>query len=410
MHCSECRAEILDSWLFCPQCGKSVSAGPISAEFCASVSRPVLLSEERFLDRLPSGVLFVTPRRRIGYLNRAASALFGINPSQNPVGKLMEEVIRHPECVAILQDILEEGMQSSAKKKVCRTDAISVQDQHETENIYQVHASHLLDEARIPAGTVFLFQDITDLRNVERKKQKILSVVSYRQRACLVTVLGFVRTLLEEAEGEEQYDQAIRREFYAIMEENAERAMRLTLDVFDLLRPLPRPAEMIWEQIALRAVTEEVIGEQQRHTTKHTFIVDCEPAEIEVEADRYKLYSILQHFVANAVEYSPHGGDVRIIARLKPADDEFPYASVAIGVKDQGIGISPADLQWIAEHVPEVHNTDASRATGIGLLLAKKLIAAHRGTMKVESAVGQGSTFWMRLPIQQCAKAEGISS
>jgi signal transduction histidine kinase len=118
----------------------------------------------------------------------------------------------------------------------------------------------------------------------------------------------------------------------------------------------------------------------------------------------------LHNFVSNAIKYSPDGGEVRIIARLKPADDEFPYDSVVIGVKDQGMGIPVKSLKRSGHTFIRSHGSGTRKAggTGIGLYLVRNIIAAHKGQMIVESEVGKGSTFWCRLPLRQPTEAKTV--
>lgn len=360
------------------------------------------------LESLTAGLLLINQRGRIGQMNAASRAIFGIKEHENPLGKPFEEVIKHEACIAIIKRCLAEGVQPvSEEEEPRKPDEIAVLDSDEEEYIYQVHAANVHDDSNAPVGTVFIFNDITDLRNVERMKTEFVSIVSHELRTPLTPMKGFVRTLLDEPEDEEWYDKATRREFYTIIDENVDRLRRLIDDLLNVSR-IERMGtagiEMNWEpNVSLRKATDEVLATQRGRTDKHTFVIDFEPEDIEVESDPDKIQNILQNFVSNAIKYSPNGGEVRIIARLKPADDEFPYDSVAIGVKDQGMGIPEAALKKLGEKFFRVNNTGTRKAggTGIGLYLVKALIAAHHGEMKVESEVEKGSIFWFRIPLRQ---------
>ncbi|MCW3096918.1 MAG: sensor signal transduction histidine kinase [Chthonomonadaceae bacterium] len=360
------------------------------------------------LESLTAGLLLVNQRGRIGQINAAARAIFGIKESDNPVGKAFEDYIKHEPCVAIIKRCMAEGVRpaNDEEEGAKKPDEITVTDSDEEEFIYQVHAANVHDDANAPVGTVFIFNDITDLRNVERMKTEFVSIVSHELRTPLTPMKGFVRTLLDD-ENEEWYDLATRREFYTIIDENVDRLSRLINDLLNVSR-IERMGvagvEMNWEdKVGLRKATEEVLATQRGRTDKHTFVIDFEPEDIELESDPDKIQNILQNFVSNAIKYSPDGGEVRIIARLKPADDEFPFDSVVIGVKDQGMGIPESALKKLGEKFYRVNNTGTRKAggTGIGLFLVRALIAAHKGTMHVESEMDKGSTFWIRLPLRQ---------
>ena len=359
------------------------------------------------LESLTAGLLLVNQRGRIGQINAAARTMFGINETDNPLGKPFEDSIKHDECVTIIKRCLAEGIRPSTDDEdegTKKPDEISVTDSDEQEFIYQVHAANVHDDANAPVGTVFIFNDITDLRNVERMKTEFVSIVSHELRTPLTPMKGFVRTLLDD-ENEEWYTLKDRREFYTIIDENVDRLSRLINDLLNVSR-IERMGvagvEMNWGMVGLRKATEDVLATQRGRTDKHTFVIDFVPEDIEFESDPDKIQNILQNFVSNAIKYSP-GGEIRIIARLKPADEEFPFDSVLIGVQDHGMGMSQKDVKKIGDKFHRADNAGTRKAggTGIGLYLVKALIAAHKGTMNVESELEKGSTFWIRLPLSQ---------
>ncbi len=362
------------------------------------------------LESLTAGLLLINQRGRIGQMNAAARTMFGIKEEENPLGKPFEDSIKHEECVTVIKRCLAEGVKPPVEdeddeESVKKPDEITVMDSEDQEFIYQVHAANVQDDTNTPVGTVFIFNDITDLRNVERMKTEFVSIVSHELRTPLTPMKGFVRTLLDD-EKEEWYTLEDRREFHTIIDENVDRLSRLINDLLNVSR-IERMGvagvEMNWEdKVGLRKATEDVLATQRGRTDKHTFVIDFEPEDIEFESDPDKIQNILQNFVSNAIKYSP-GGEIRIIARLKPADEEFPFDSVLIGVKDQGMGMSQKDVKKIGQKFHRADNAGTRKAggTGIGLYLVKALIAAHNGIMTVESELEKGSTFWIRLPLRQ---------
>jgi len=357
---------------------------------------------------LDAGVLLVTQRGRIGYINSAARAMFKISTNQNILGRPCAEFILHEECMAIIKRHLAEGIPPASHAEdedAKKPDEIALKDDQDQDLVYQIHITHAQDDSNAPAGTIYLFQDITDLRNVERMKTEFVSIVSHELRTPLTPITGFIRTLLAD-EKEEWYDAPTRREFYSIIDENVDRLRRLINDLLNVSRidaPPSNGVEMNWEpNVGLRKAAEDVLATQRGRTDKHTFVIDFDPEDIAFESDPDKIQNILQNFVSNAIKYSS-AGEIRIIARLKPADDEFPHDAVLIGVKDQGMGMPPAFLKKLGKPFERADNagTRKSGGTGIGLYLVKALIAAHHGVMTVESEVGKGSTFWVKLPLRQ---------
>ncbi len=119
-----------------------------------------------------------------------------------------------------------------------------------------------------------------------------------------------------------------------------------------------------------------------------------EPSLPPVEIDRQRVAQVLQNLLANALTHTPSGGRVTVAARR--LDDRF----VEVAVEDTGAGIASEDLPHIFERF---YRADSSRAratggSGLGLTIARQLIAAHGGTIGATSEVGRGSRFAFTLP------------
>ena len=367
------------------------------------------------LESLTAGLLLVNQHGRIGQMNSHARLMFGIKSDQNPIGEQIETVVKNEKCLEIIRRTMAEAAEDyvapvkAADAPPDEPDEINVVDEDDQEYIYQLHAANVRDDSNRPIGTVVIFNDITDIRNVERMKTEFVSIVSHELRTPLTPMKGFVRTLLDGLE-EDWYSKEDRKEFYTIIEENVDRLGRLINDLLNVSRIEKMGAagiEMNYEDnVDVHKAALEVINIQKGRTDKHNLITDFDPEDIRIESDPDKIQNILQNFVSNAIKYAPNGGEVRIIARLEPASEEYPKGSLKMGVKDQGTGIPEAALKKLGKMFYRVDNKDHRKAggTGIGLFLVTNLIAAHGGTMWVESEMGKGSTFWFRLPVKQPVK------
>jgi len=407
MSCLHCRSLLLHDWQYCPKCGQRtpLAAGYSKGDCSFAAQNGSQILPAKVHHSLNVGLLLVTPQGRIGHINAVARALFQIPVNQDILGKPCAEFISHEACMTIINRHLTTGLQSAMAGEDEDADTsteISIKNGEDQERFYQVYSTPLQDGADTSVGTVFLFNDITDLRNVERMKTEFVSRVSRELNTPFTPIKGFVQTLIQD-ENEERYTGDDRREFYTIIGENVDRLNRL---INDLLNPAlwcscGSEIEMNWEsKVGLRTLAEEVLETHRGRTDKHTFILDFEPEEIVFKSDPDKLQSILHNFVSNAIKYSPEGGEVLMIARVKPAEEEFPLASVLIGVRDQGMGMSREFQQRIGERRFRTDDESPQKigGTGLGLYLVKRLVALHHGVMTVESELGKGSTFWVRLP------------
>jgi two-component system phosphate regulon sensor histidine kinase PhoR len=244
------------------------------------------------------------------------------------------------------------------------------------------------------AGRIFAFRDISAERVVEQMKSEFVSNVSRELRSPLTSIYGFAETLLRDDVlfGEEE-----RKTFLGYI---ASEAGRLTAIVDRLLAVARLDSGDLQVQVSptdVGSIVSEVVSaaKQSLVLDGHEFVLDLPPEPLAVDADREKLRQIVMDLVENAVKYSPEGGTVRVSARRR--DD-----MVEVSVEDEGIGIPQSEQGRIFAkfYRAESGRRDlASGGTGLGLFIAKELLAAMRGRIWVRSREGEGSSFVFSLPL-----------
>jgi signal transduction histidine kinase len=228
---------------------------------------------------------------------------------------------------------------------------------------------------------------------VEQMKSEFVSNVSRELRSPLTSIYGFAETLLRDDVlfGDEE-----RATFLGYI---ASEAGRLTAIVDRLLAVARLDSGDLQVQLAstdVRMVVSEVVAsaKQALALDGHEFVLDLPPEPLDAEADRDKLRQILTDLIENAVKYSPDGGTITVTARRH--DD-----TVEVSVEDEGIGIPESEQQRI---FAKFYRAEAGRdlesgGTGLGLFIAKELLAAMRGRIWVRSREGEGSSFAFALPL-----------
>jgi signal transduction histidine kinase len=230
------------------------------------------------------------------------------------------------------------------------------------------------------------------LRELDRAKSDFLSIVSHELRTPLTSLQGFSELLLTRAYSPERVHQ-----FLGYIHQEAARLGRIVGDLLDLSRiELGRSAELRPAPLALGPLLEANAELFQAQTTRHQLAWEA-PADLpKVLADRDAVDRVIKNLLSNAVKYSPAGGAVRLWATRCAGDSGM----VEFGVSDEGVGIPAGALPRIFDKYFRVPHpaTVQVRGLGIGLALAKHLVEAQGGTIRVESREGQGSRFRVTLP------------
>lgn len=258
-----------------------------------------------------------------------------------------------------------------------------------------------------PIGVVAVLNDITPSKQVERLKDDFVSVVSHELRTPLTAIKGYtqyvarrierrLRTIRkthdpQEGEPAESYD--LRN--LGIVQSQAEHLERLVNDLLDHSQVQWNKLHLQYETFDLANLLRETAKSIQASAEQHTITLDIQACDTQVKADRIRIGQVIGNILDNAVKYSPYGGQV--IVTLQCEQNMFH-----ISVTDQGIGITPEQLEHIFERFYRVRNTASQNYAGIGLGLyvARAIIDAHGGQIWLVSNEERGSTFHFTLPIK----------
>lgn len=338
---------------------------------------------EHIIESVYAGLIMVNKQGKVMQMNSTARKMLGVETS-NVLGKPYYEVIDNPK----IKEIIARSITNDEEV----TEEIDVVLKDGSEHTYQAQTAIVRDNDGNIIGAVAIFNDITEIRSIERMKTAFVSTVSHELRTPLTSIKGFISTLL--ADTDNYYDAATQREFYQIIDAECDRLTRLINDLLNVSRiEAGRALELNPKEIEIRPLVERVVSVQRSYTNKHNIIIDLEDDLPIIIADEDKLDQILTNLVNNAIKYSPNGGEIRVTCR-KNGD------GVLFSVSDQGMGIPPEHLPKVFERFHRVDNRDTRKVggTGIGLFLVKHLVEAHGGKIWVESEVGKGTTFYFTLP------------
>jgi signal transduction histidine kinase len=243
-----------------------------------------------------------------------------------------------------------------------------------------------------------LFREIEEKsRQIEaanRHKSEFLANMSHELRTPLTAIIGFSEVLSDKIFGELNDKQD---EYMGDIVSSGRHLLSLINDILDLSKVEAGRMELDVTRFDLPLAIENALILIRERATRHGIKIDHTVDERlgEIVGDERKFKQILLNLLSNAVKFTPEGGSIVVSAALA-------NEAVEVAVSDTGIGIAPENLEAIFEEFRQV-GTDAAKkreGTGLGLTLTKKFVELHGGTIRVESAVGKGSTFTFTLPVR----------
>jgi signal transduction histidine kinase/CheY-like chemotaxis protein len=232
---------------------------------------------------------------------------------------------------------------------------------------------------------------------LERLTSQLLANVSHELRTPLVSIKGYNDLLMRGALGPINPRQ---RRGLEIASTNTERLIDLIETLLDFARREEQRLELDLAPVDLRAVVDEAVGAIADRAAARGLLLSLElgAAPVEIVGDRARLLQIFRALLSNAVKFSDGhqaSGEPDIVVELREEG-----GSVAVAVRDHGIGIPAGATQRIFDRFYQVDASSTRRfgGAGLGLALAKELVELHGGSISVDSVEGRGSTFTVRLP------------
>lgn len=174
----------------------------------------------------------------------------------------------------------------------------------------------------------------------------------------------------------------------------AEALARILDNLLELSRSQANRLVLQTKSVDVGRIVRKTVEGLRGKSPKHKLLVDVPANMSRCKADEVRLERIVSNLVDNAIKYSPNGGEVRVVARRK---DDY----VVISVRDEGMGISPDNQTKLFERFQRLEQAevDGIQGVGLGLVVCRRLVEAHKGRIWVESEPGKGSTFLFTLPV-----------
>jgi NtrC-family two-component system sensor histidine kinase KinB len=334
---------------------------------------------EQAFNSLPDAVAIVDPGGKVEVATETARNVFGLKPDR--------QIRSLP--YRWMGEIFTEARGTGQTAEMRGGQRIVQQFVDGEEHYFRPEAIPILGSDVQPTGVVMVLQDVTLEREQEEMKRGIISTVSHQLKSPLTSVRMAIHLLLEEKVGSLTPQQV---ELLVAAREDSDRLHSILNDLLDISRIESGKAQMNFRSVPTHSMVLEALEPFEMDFKDRGVALGRElPVDLpEVWADTVRMNHVFANLLSNALRYTPAGGKVNVLAR---ADDEWVHFSVS----DTGKGIPDEYISRIFQQFFRVPDQDAETGAGLGLAIVKDIVEAHRGTVKVKSHLGQGSTFTFTL-------------
>jgi two-component system, OmpR family, phosphate regulon sensor histidine kinase PhoR len=328
------------------------------------------------LDNIADGVIMTDIEGNIIIANKAIKTIFRVD-NKELIGKSLIKKLHDHEIGELWISCLETGVEQA--------------DQFESDYFKRyIQAIAVPVNGDKPRGVLLLFQDLTELRNLQTMRRELIGNISHDFRTPLAGIKAMVETLRDGAID----DANVSSDFLSRIEGEVDRLTQMVTELTELSRIETGGSELKLEAVGINIPIEEAVNQLKPQAERKNISISIEgKGEIpEVFLDNERLRQVLVNLLHNAVKFTGENGLIVINYRIE-------NDMVRVDIIDNGIGIAEKDLPHVFERFYMADRSRTGGGTGMGLAIAKHVIEAHQGKITAQSTEGKGSTFSIFLPL-----------
>jgi two-component system phosphate regulon sensor histidine kinase PhoR len=346
--------------------------------------------QKTLFNSMSEGILLLDRHGRVRMMNESLRKFFDVTADVH--GQTIMEAFRWHELAALAAKLQKERHIVDAELEIQRA----------RRRCWQVNAAVVDGQAGEEEGRLFVFHEITRLKELENIRTEFVGNVSHELRTPLSLIKGSAETLLDGAMNDPQ--QAVR--FLQKIDKHSDRLLFLIEDLLVISRLESGHAALNLAPVDLRDICQRVLDDlAARAAARQTTLDNNIAPQTAVWADADRLQQVFFNLADNAIKYGKGGGGVTIGAN--DMGDK-----VEVFVSDDGPGIPPDSLGRVFERFYRVDRARSreSGGTGLGLAIVKHIVQAHGGETWVKSEMPKGATFHFTLPKKPLPSTASSSS
>ncbi|MFQ5615573.1 MAG: ATP-binding protein [Anaerolineales bacterium] len=324
---------------------------------------------ETMLKRVGDGLIVIDYQGNLMLVNHSAQEIFGIT-EDNYVGKPITTLIDHEELIESLKSV--DG--------TARRIEISTQ----SGRFFTAQITPVPE-----VGLAVTLQDITHFKELDQLKNEFVHTVSHDLRSPLTAILGYVELIARVGNVNDQQKEFIRRVQLSV--HNITDLINALLDLGRIEAGFDQQKESVPIPVIISYAVEGL--RHQVDKKKQSLVLDVSQNLPPVYGNPIRLRQMLNNLIDNASKYTPEGGQITIRATSEGEQ-------IIIQVEDTGVGIPPADQPYVFNKLFRASNVLSEMpGAGLGLAIVRSIVENHRGRYWFESALGEGTTFTIVLPV-----------
>lgn len=346
--------------------------------------RHALESQRVLFESLPVGVIAVDEHFSVIQINPWAQAITGLSLGQ-ALGRRCSDVLGCGE------DPLCPLKRSIAEARPVGPDDWQVNSSGGGKADVRFRAAAIFDQNGELKGGVETFQDISEIKTLERNRARIISMLAHDMKTPLISIRGFADLLLRK---DEKLTPQNRKKYIKIIESESARLEGFVHRFLEMSRLQDGAVELEPHQLDLTKEVKQLLDNLKPlfKAAKVSLELQC-PDSAPLMADPELLGRVFGNLLDNALQHSPRGATVKVA--ISSSDEE-----IMVRVADQGQGIDPDEVALIFQPFFRGRGGKSRQGYGLGLAAARAIAKLHGGRLVVDSEPGKGSVFTLRLPVQ----------
>jgi two-component system sensor histidine kinase KdpD len=339
---------------------------------------------EQIMEASEDGLIVLDPAGTVVAVNEVACAILGLERPEVLAAIFDDLASSHPHYLRLREAVREFRAQPQRERERLEiTLFLRGRDHH-----YVLRPTPWRTREGQPAGLILALQDVTYIRDQERRREHLVATLSHE----LGTPLTSLRMALELLRRDTVDDPKERRATLDAAFEDVVRLEDVARRFLDLARARAMTIALERAPVDVRDLVDRVTRIFLVQAREKGIALEADPVPaVTIAGDQTKLTWALSNLVANALRYTPRDGRVHI-------DAQAADGTVSLSVSDTGPGIPPEQRERIFERFTQSAESGELGAAGLGLAIVRDIVQAHGGRIHLESTVGRGTRFTLELP------------